>query len=322
MDIRIAGLTEMAGPLESINQLRVGQLVRVEVLKITGQEALVKLNNMTLQAATTGTELPGSIFFAVVESMTTEQIRLKRMNPASINSDYNEVPLEELAAKVGVNNHTDAPAVIREMLRWQLPLLTEKLTGLLKEIKEAPPEDRDALIGLMVWLETLDPGELKENSRAVLALLMGKSASSEDLIAGEKTINRSTTVYPGQENLYCISLQRQGINGEVYFTSREPKSLGVNPRQVMIVVRLHTEHLGEIWVQARVEGTSVSLLVASDNDHASSFLKQHLEPFQDIIREAGFNLAALKVTKRKIGTVIELMGGNPPLAYTTMDIKV
>ncbi|MHB1125683.1 MAG: flagellar hook-length control protein FliK [Bacillota bacterium] len=322
MDIRIADLPGFKGPGETLGQLRVGQLVKVEILRFNGPEAVIKVNGMLLKAAVTGTEIPGNVFSAAVESMTPGLIRLKRINQSISSSDHSELSLEELAAKVGINDRSVATALIREMLRWQLPLQPDKLAGLLKELKDIPPEEREDLIGPRIWLDTLEHGESKENIRTVLTLLLGNRYSPEDLKVGENTINRSSTVYQGQENLYCISLHRQGIPGEIFFTCRDPKQNGVNPRQVMIVVRISTKNLGELWVQARIEGADVSIQIASDNEKAASYLRLHLEPLQDMIREAGLHLASMSVTKRKITSVIELMGGNTPLSYTTLDLKV
>src|SRR5690554_5366367 len=101
-----------------------GQVVRLQLVELGTGGGIVNLQGSLYRAAGNLPPRPGGNFWAIIEQIGRDQIRVRHVSPAPAES--RGVPLTDLARVLGLTGRDgDAGLVLRELMRWHLPVNRE-----------------------------------------------------------------------------------------------------------------------------------------------------------------------------------------------------
>jgi hypothetical protein len=308
------------GQQPSETGLRIGQVVKVAVLEVQGGEALVKINNEVLRARFETMPPKGTELYALVENIAPGLLKLKRVETNPRTEKSLPLPLEGILGKT-VPEMDLVKQIIQEMMSRKLPLSREAILQLLEELLQMPERERKAFLQAGVWAQTLDMEENKQNIAAVVSYLTSSEREVSEAVRAQKLINQAETKIPGEQNLFCFSLEMENISGRVYLYSDRPKQEGLALDNVHLVVQLTSASLGELWFQIVLKNKHLSGVISTENENNKKFLESNLELFTEALGALGYTVGTFRLEVKPVGTVVQLLEA-ALFPYRALDIKV
>lgn len=294
--------------------LRPGQMVLVEMLAVTGPEAVVRIAGQTFNARG---ELPNSpaLFWAMIQEIREQTLHLRRLSP-EITAD---LAPEDLARLLELPADKDTVQLLREILRRGLPLDRRALMRFLAEGKTLPEAERESFWAVRLYLETLDLREDAEKVRRAADFLMRRSEAGPE---GQETLNRAQSLNPSQDVLRFFALLGAESFGEVYLIHRNG---GGEARELPagLVVQVTTPVLGDTWVYLSEESTadySLKITVADETFLAPA--TEMVDILQQKLTAAGYRVKNVAVTAHPAKTVFDVIEPAGTAGYRVLDAIV
>lgn len=248
----------------------------------------------------------GESLAVLVENVTSREIRVR---PLIAGSGTNVTPTGGgLLPALGLPSNADFAAVVRELLRWRLPVDQETVLRLLNAWRGAPEHEQGAWLATRAWLESLvwkGPGQV----RAALEYILGRGSGGPE---GQDALNRAQTP-PGQDPVLVLSLNGgERTSGEVYFTfpAGERDTPGMAQDQPpRVVLHLLTRALGEIWCRLDLDSSGLDARVCvADAESAARACEAGSALAEGLVR-AGFKVRGVRVEERNVSGPVELLFG-------------
>lgn len=299
--------------------LRPGQMVMVETISVTGPEAVVRIAGQTFNARG---ELPTApaTFWALVEAITGETLHLRR-----IGSDLTEeMRPEDLARLLELPPDRDTVNLLREMLKYRLPLERQFILRLLAEGRAFPEEERSSFWAARLYLENLDFREDAAKLRlAVDYLVRSRTAGqpARELVAGQELLNGARALTPGADLLRFFTFRGPEGSGEVFLVEKD----GDGPEGGLpagIVVQVSSPALGETWVCLLQDIGGYTLRVAVSQEWAAAIAAEALEILKTRLGELGYRVAGTSVSTRPVRTVFDALQDTETTGYRPVNAIV
>lgn len=294
--------------------LRPGQMVLVELLALTGPEAVVRIAGQTFNARG---ELPGSpaVFWAMIEEIREQTLHLRRLSP-EITADLSP---EDLARLLELPADKDTVQLLKEMLRRGLPLDRRAIMRFLAEGRALPEAERESFWAVRLYLETLDLREDAEKVRRAADYLMRRNEAFPE---GQEALNRAQTLDPLQYVLRFLMLVGPESFGEIYLVHRngagEARELPAG-----LVVQVTTPVLGETWVYLFEESTAgYSLKIALADERFLTPATEMADALQQKLAAIGYHINNVTVVACPVKTVFDIIEPGGAAGYRALDAIV
>ncbi|MEW5762839.1 MAG: hypothetical protein AB1776_06540 [Bacillota bacterium] len=301
--------------------LRPGQLVLVEVVEHNLRGATVNLGGALFPARGNLPAEAGARFWGLVEGASREAIHLRRLAPAPAGKPGED----DLPALLGLPPDDDeAAAVVREFMRWRLPLDRRAILEVAAALRRVPVAARGAFREVRVWLRTLNLPE--DAVRAVEAYLLGEPEEGEGdalpgstAARGQLLLNRAAAALPGTGLLALALLARQAA-GDVYVMWDKHAS-HEQDTCFRFVIHLVSRNCGSIWVVLAMWGTDLGVEIFCDPDRAE-LIRQGVAALREELADGGFRVTSCTVHPRRVASVVELLERPELPGYTVLDVTV
>ncbi len=306
--------------LQLLTRMVPGQVVRLQLVELGAGGGIVNLQGSLYRAAGNLPSCPGENFWAIIEQIGREQIRVRHVSPAPAES--RGVPLSDLARALGLRDRDgDAGFVLRELMRWNLPVNRDTVQKLLREAAGLPAEERQAYLASRVWLMTLDLPDRASVIDRVLAYLLGRPDAD---LQGQELLNRSPTLHPELGQLYAFSINGgERLQGRLFLAVPYADGAEITADRARLVLSLETAAFGAFWVVLEAaDGRLTGRIIAPDSGAARLF-EAGLTDLERRLRAIGFTVWGLRVETGVYGSPIELLGADRgENTYVPLDARV
>ncbi len=305
--------------LRLMTQFLPGQVVRLQLVELGTGGGIVNLQGSLYRAAGNLPSRPGEHFWAIIEQISKDQIRVRHVSPAPAGGKG--VTLPDLARALGLPDAAQSGPVLRELLRWNLPVYREVIQNIMAELRGLPESERAAYLTARAWLMTLDLPDQSAVFSRVLAYLLGRGNADP---AGQELLNRASTSHPELGNLYAFSLNGgEWFQGILYLVLPSPKGSEMATDPVRLVLNLETPTFGAFWVVVELrDGQLTGRIVLPDSRYVTLF-RTALGDLEGRWRNTGFGIQSLQVETGRIASVVEVLGVEPKInEYVPLDIQV
>ncbi|MGQ9511956.1 MAG: hypothetical protein ACUVTA_01880 [Thermodesulfitimonas sp.] len=298
--------------------LRPGQMVMVETVSVTGPGAVVRIAGQTFNARG---ELPAApaTFWALVEAITGETLHLRRIS----NALTEEMTPEDLARLLELPPDRDTVNLLREMLKYRLPLERRFILRLLAEGHAFPEEERDAFWAARLYLENLDLREDAAKLRLAADYLVRSRTAREptrELAAGQELLNAARPLTPGADLLRFFTFWGPEGSGEAFLVEKDGGS-SENSLLAGIIVQVSSPVLGETWICLIEDAGGYTLRVAVSQEWAAIAMEA-LEILKTRLGELGYRVASASVSTRPVRTVFDALQDPETTGYRPVNAIV
>lgn len=297
-----------------------GQVVRLQLVELGTGGGIVNLEGRLYRAAGHLPSRPGENFWAIIEQVGRDQIRVRHVSPAPPES--RGVSLTDLARVLGLTGRDgDAAPVLRELMRWNLPVHRETVQNLLAELARLPVEERQAYLAGRVWLMTLDLPAQTPALGKVLAYLLGRAHAEPE---GQELLNRSPTRHPELGNLYAFTINGgDRMQGRLFLAVPYSGGPEFTVERARLVLSLETAALGPFWVVLETGDGRLSGRVIAPDPRVARLFEKALPDLARLLRTAGFMVSGVKVETGVYRSPVDLLGADPARdAYRPLDARV
>lgn len=315
------------GPLQPValdglrffNQLTAGQVVRLQLVEHGLNGAIVSLAGKLFRAQGVLPARAGEKFWAVIDKITGDRIEVRHISPAPAGSK--DVFLPDVARVLGLPLDEETEQVLREFLRWRLPLDKNIIAEQTAQIRALPGSERAAYLataGLVMSLGLPDAPALQEK---VMAYLLGRPGAGPE---GQELLNQALFSHSEQAKIMALSLNGGAIfQGQLFLIMPRPGGIDVQNRPVRLVLNLETSVLGEIWIDLDLNGRQLRGTIILPDQQYLQLFSQKTYLLAERLTGAGFSRCSLQVEVGRIGSVAELLGSRvEPKKYLPLDIRV
>lgn len=293
--------------------LRSGQMVFVEMLAITGPEAVVRVAGQTFNARG---ELPSAAanFWALVEDISGETLNLRRLSSGSTE----ELFPEDLARLLELPADKDTVQLLGEMLKKGLPLERRTILRFLAEGKTLPENEREAFWAARLYIETLDLRESPEKLRLAVDYLLQRNEAAPQ---GQEALNSAQALIPGQEILRFFTYTGKDIFGELFVIYKDGNAEAQNS-PAGLAIQVNSPRLGQTWVYLveNEEGLTVRVVVTGEQflQPASSAV----ESLEEKLKAMGYRVNQVTAVTRPVRNVFDLLQPPEVPGYRSLDTVV
>ena len=296
-----------------------GQVVRLQLMEFGTGSGIVSLNGNLFRATGVLPSRPGELFWAIIEQINKDQIRVRHVSPATAGS--RGVALPDLARALGLPDAGQTGAVLRELLRWNLPVSRETIQSILSEMRALPEGERAAYLTARAWLMTLALPDQSSAVNRMLAYLLGRPNADP---GGQELLNRAPTKHPEVGNLYAFSLNGgERFQGSLYLVLPGAKGSEMGSDPARLVLDLETPTFGAFWVLLELLDGQMTGKIILPDDRFLRIFRSFLGDLERRLREVGFTVHGLTVRTGSIGSVADLLGVDPKdESYMPLDIRV
>lgn len=315
------------GPLSSvamdgqrvINQLAVGQVVRLQLVEHGINGAIVSLVGKLFRARGVLPARTGERFWAVVDSINGDRIEVRQVAPALPGNK--DVALPELARTLGLPNDRTTELVLQELLRWRLPLMKNIIIDLTAQLKDLPDNEKQVYLAARSMLMALNIPEQTAVREMVLDYLLGRTGACPE---GQELLNRAFFTQPDQGMVQVLSLNGgESFSGDLYLILTRTDGIDVLYDRIRLVLSLDTALFGSVWVDIELnKGVLWARVIIADERFVELFGSEvHL--LKRWLTGAGFSECSIRVGAGSIGSVAELLGcREDPEIYVPLDTLV
>lgn len=296
------------------NCLQPGQMVQVEVLGIKNGVATVRIAGQTF-VATGHMPSPPATFWALVREVSAETLHLQHLT----GTPDQDVALTTMAKVLNIPAGPETSRLLKEMVKWHLPLDRSLVEMLFSAARATPPEERVAFYAARVWLETLDLHRDPVRVRQALAYLLGKDDATP---RGQEVLNQALPLFPEQEMVSFFTFRGKGLYGELYIVNGRAGKKGEQDFPLALVVRVKTPVLGETWVYLAWGKAGLTARVAVAKENFVSLFKKAAGELRDRLAALGYSIDDIQVTARKISCICELLHPHEPPPYRPVNALV
>ncbi|MEW6183523.1 MAG: hypothetical protein AB1500_10175 [Bacillota bacterium] len=293
--------------------LRAGQMVLVEMLAITGPEAVVRVAGQTFNARG---ELPSAAanFWALVEEINGDTLNLRRLSSGVTE----ELFPEDIARLLDLPADKDTVRLLGEMLKKGLPLERQMILRFLAEGKALPENERDAFWAARLYLETLDLREAPEKFRLAVDYLLQRNDAAPQ---GQEALNSAQALIPGQELLRFFTFTGREVFGELYVIYKDgnAESQGTTAG---LAIQVNSPRLGQTWVylEESLDGLTVRVVVAGEQ-----FLQPAsatVETLSEKLTALGYRVNQVTAVARMVRDVFDLIKPSEAPGYRSLNTVV
>lgn len=297
-----------------------GQVVRLQLVERAANGGIVNLEGRLYRAAGSLPSRPGENFWAIIEQVGRDQIRVRHVSAAPPES--RSVSLTDLARALGLGGRDrDAGPVLRELMRWNLPVYRETVQVLLDELGRLPRGERAAYLAARVWLLTLDLPEQAVAVNKILAYLLGR-VGAEPL--GQELLNRSVTKYPELGNLYAFTINGgERLQGCLLLAASYTEGKEIPADRARLVLSLETAALGPFWAVLEVTDGRLAGRVITPDPGIARLFEAGRADLKRRLAGAGFEVTGVRVETGSYHSPLELLAfAAAEPAYTPLDARV
>lgn len=294
--------------------LRPGQMVLVEMIALTGPEAVVRIAGHTFNARG---QLPGppATFWAMIEEIRRQTLHLRQLSP-EVTADLSP---KDLARQLQLPADRDTVQLLKEMLRRGLPFDRSAIMRFLAEGKALPEAERDSFWAARLYLETLDLREDAEKLRRAADYLIRRELASPE---GQAALNRAQALDPAQDVLRFFTFLGAESFGEVYLIHKGGGGEGLE-LPAGLVVQVTTPVLGETWVYLFKESTAnYALKIAVADERFLPPAAEISYVLQQKLTAAGYPVTHTAVAACSAKTVFDIIEPAGTAGYRTLDAMV
>lgn len=294
--------------------LRPGQMVLVEMIALTGPEAVVRIAGQTFNARG---QLPSppATFWAMIEEIRRQTLHLRRLSP-EVTADLSP---EDLARQLQLPEDKDTVRLLKEMLRRGLPLDRGAIIRFLAEGKALPEAERDSYWAVRLYLETLDLREDAEKVRRAAEYLMRRELAGPE---GQATLNRAQALDPSQDLLRFFTFLGLESFGEVYLIHQGGRGEGPE-LPAGLVVQVTTPVLGETWVYLSKKSTdNYALKITVADERFLPPAAEMADALRQKLTAAGYPVRHVAVAPCSAKTVFDIIEPAGTAGYRALNAMV
>jgi hypothetical protein len=286
----------------------------MEVLSLAAGEAKVRLAGQVLTARGSLPPTVGTFWVRVEQAKPTlVQLRLLAEPRAE------ERRLADVAAALGLPNTSEVDELVRVLVKWRLPLQPALARRFLNEARDVPQEERALFWEARAWLETLSLSHDPQKLADALAYLLRRPDARPE---GQAALNQALPLIPGQESVRFFSFRAREGEGELYVLFDRKEGAPVEGNALRLVLRFSTYAWGEVWVRLTLAGKSITAHVFSSHPTALELAESAQKGLAARLEKLGFQLAAFRVSRQSIGTVLDFLGPAQEPQYQGLDVSV
>lgn len=230
--------------------------------------------------------------------------------------------MTDLARALGLTGRdADAGPVLRELMRWHLPVNRDTVQRLLDEVAKLPADERQAYLAARVWLMTVELPEQASVISKVLAYLLGRGDAEP---GGQEWLNRSPTLHPELGNLYAFSINGgERLQGRLFLAVPYAEGAEIRADRVRLVLSLETVAFGPFWVVLEVADGRLSGRIITPDARGAQLFEAGLSDLERRLIDTGFAVSGLRVETGVYGSPVELLGADPrEETYMPLDARV
>ncbi|MEW5953461.1 MAG: hypothetical protein AB1815_06930 [Bacillota bacterium] len=314
------------GPLQPVafvglrffNQLSAGQVARLQLVEHGLNGAIVSLAGKLFRARGALPARAGERFWAVIDSIAGDRIEVRHISPSPAGS--RDVCLPDVARVLGLPGDYETEMVLRELLRWRLPLDKNLIAGLTIRVKDLPASERAAYLaaaGLALSLRLPDEPAAREK---VVAYLLGCAGAGPE---GRELFNQASLNHPEHGKMLALSINGgESWQGQLFLIMPRSRGLDVSEGPVRLILSLTTT-AGEIWVDLGLSGKQLQGKVILPDQQFFPLFSRGKHLLEERLTRAGFTPGSIQVEVSSIGSVAELLVSRAePERYLPLDIRV
>ncbi|ACA60328.1 hypothetical protein [Candidatus Desulforudis audaxviator] len=302
------------GGLHLFRNLAPGQVVRLQLVEPGLNGGIVGLDGRLFRAAGALPARPGEHFWAIVEKVQSDQITVRHLAP--LEAGKPGLPAGELVRALGLPPGADTEVLLRELLRWRLPVDRELILRVLAMGRDLPQYGGKDLWPVLAWLQVLElpsrPGALAK----IVAYVLGWDPDPE----GQELLNQGRS-RSGRDVVQALALNGgERLQGQVYLVF--PGGGSELEAGVKVALHLRSGVFGEFWVSLEMDRTGLGgRLIIPEARWAARF-QEAVPLLEDRLADLGYQVRPFTVETRRVGSVAELFAGAVGPVYVPLDIRV
>lgn len=307
------------GGLYLFRDLAPGQVVRLQLVEPGINGGIVSLAGRLYRAAGALPARPGERFWALVDQVRADQITVRHVQPAQ--AGRGEAAAGDLARVLGLPTGGDTEQVIRELLRWKLPVDRESVLRILAASRELLPlAGYTGFWPALVWLQTLAVGPRAEAGALakILAYLLGAREAEPE---GQELLNQARS-RPGQEAVQALALSGgERFQGQLYIVTAdggedEPEA------GVKLVLHCRSRAFGEFWVCLEFGEHWLRGQLVTPEESQAAFFRRAVALLEASLADLGYQVQPFTVETRRVDSVVDFLAGTGFAGYVPLDIRI
>lgn len=304
------------GGLYLLRDLAPGQVVRLQLVEPGINGGIVSLGGRLHRATGVLPTRSGEHFWALVEKVGADQITVRHISPGQ--SGRGEAGAADLVRALGLPVGEDTERVIRELMRWRLPVDPESVLRILAQGRELPQAGRQVPWPVLVWLQTLDVGSSTGALARILAYLLGRPDAEPE---AQEQLNRARH-RAGQESVQALALNAgERLQGDVFIlTGGREESPDPGAR---LVLRCRSTAFGEFWICLDFGGPGgLGGKLVTAEERMAGFFRGAVTQLEERLAALGYRVQPFTVETRRVDSVVDFMDGSRLMGYAPLDIRV
>lgn len=305
------------GGLQLSRDFAPGQIVRLQLVEPGINGGIVSLSGRLYRAAGVLPARPGEHFWALVEKVAADRITVKHISPAQ--PGRGEVAAVDLARVLGLPTGAENEQVLRELLRWKLPLDREFVLRFLAAGRDLlTAGGQPGFWPALAWLQTMEVPRRAGALAQMLAYLLGWREAEPE---GQELLNRSRAK-PGQDAVQVLALNgRELLQGSVYVISPDPG--GQEPGDgVRFVLHCESRQLGAFWVCLELSGGGLNGRLVTPDEKVADVFRGAMMRLEEGLASLGYQVRPFTIETRRVHSVVDLLAGGRVVEYAPLDIRV
>jgi hypothetical protein len=306
------------GGLYLPRDLAPGQVVRLQLVEPGINGGIVSLGGRLYRAAGVLPARPGERFWALVDQVRADQITVRHVQP--VQAGRGEAAAGDLARVLGLPTGGDTEQVIRELLRWKLPVDRESVLRILAAGRELSLAGYAGFWSALVWLQTLAVGPRAETGALakILAYLFGAREAEPE---GQELLNQARS-RPGQEAVQSLALNGgERFQGQLYIITAgsgedEPEA------GVKLVLHCRSRAFGEFWVCLELGENGLRGQLITPEESQAAFFRRAVALLEASLADLGYQVQPFTVETRRVNSVVDFLAGTGLADYVPLDIRI
>lgn len=292
-----------------------GQVVRLQLVEPGINGAIVSLGGRLYRAVGLLPARQGQYFWAWVEKVGSEQITVRHIAPVQPGRDG--VSAVDLARVLGLPPGVETEQVLRELLRWGLPVDRETVLRLLAVGRALPQAGCEGFWPALVWLQTRELPSRTGALSKILSYLLGWPEAAPE---GQELLNQSGFRL-GREQVLTLTLNGgERLQGELYviIPGGGPEH-GVGTR---VVLHFRSGVGDDFWVVLGFEADGLTGRVVTDRETRAALFREKVPLLEEGLADLGYRVHPFAVETRRVNSVVDLLSGGEVAAYLPLDVRV
>ncbi len=290
-----------------------GQVLKGQVAEIQGNQVVLQFGNDLLKAETRVKLRSGQKLKLLVESVNNGFISLKVL-------PGNETirPEDLILLRMGIKPQENIEAVIREFLRFQMPLNPQDIMEIITFIKDNKLSEE--ILSLIVWLKStgikIKSGEDLNALKDLYRFFRGEF-SGRDEARFFNFLNESENTSSEGYNIFGWPLGKHHI----YLLTPGSKKERLQPETCQLFLRLKSRVLEELWVKLDSIQNNLNVDILCNNEKHRLIIDKEIISLQKTLQSAGYHVGKITVEVGRVNTIFDLLPGHGQ-GIATVNIKV